>query len=187
MEESRSLETQLEKTRAPLAANSDELKEATEILKRCKEDREVSRAKVDAQVSERNELTRELMHQWSTNRPQIEQTKKALVCLITTKEKIEMVEQTVLKEEQEEQEEKIEEMEVTTSNSKRVELVAEMGVDIVNTKEEDMMSEMLHTVDGSIIEKDEEMEEKATNSKEMHKTNQDLCDMQKNWLKSLHR
>ncbi|KAI9919267.1 hypothetical protein PsorP6_017571 [Peronosclerospora sorghi] len=70
----------------------------TEILKRCKEDRAVSRAKVDPQVSERNEFTRGLMDQWSENIPQIERKKKALACLKTTKEKIETVEQTVLNE-----------------------------------------------------------------------------------------
>ncbi|KAI9918468.1 hypothetical protein PsorP6_011782 [Peronosclerospora sorghi] len=57
------LETQLKKTRALLAAKSAELKEATEILELCKEDRTASRAKVDAQVSERNEFTREIMDQ----------------------------------------------------------------------------------------------------------------------------
>ncbi|KAI9907169.1 hypothetical protein PsorP6_016289 [Peronosclerospora sorghi] len=98
MEERGSFQTQLEKNRGLLAAKSDERKEGTEILKRCKEDRAVSCAKVDPQVIERNEFTRDLMDQWSANRPQIEQTKKALACLKTTKEKIEIVEQTVLKE-----------------------------------------------------------------------------------------
>ncbi|KAI9917800.1 hypothetical protein PsorP6_013337 [Peronosclerospora sorghi] len=87
MEECGSLETQLEKTRDLLAAKSYEPKEATEILKRCKEDRAVSRVKVDPQVSERNEFTRELMDQWSANIPQIEQTKKALACLRQLKRK----------------------------------------------------------------------------------------------------
>ncbi|KAI9911088.1 hypothetical protein PsorP6_009802 [Peronosclerospora sorghi] len=175
MEERGSLNTQLKNTRTLLAAKSDERKEATEILKRCKEDRAVYRAKVDAQVSERNESTRELMDQWSTNRPQIEQTKRALACLMTTKEKIEIVEKTVLKEKMNKKNKKknIEEMEVTTKDSKRVELVAELEVDSVNTKEENMMSEMF------IPLMDEEMEEQDTHSKEMHKTKQELCDMQK--------
>ncbi|KAI9895155.1 hypothetical protein PsorP6_019489 [Peronosclerospora sorghi] len=154
MEERGSLETQLENTRALLAAKSDELKEAAEILNRYKEDRAVSRAKVDDQVSERNGFTRELMDQWSTNRPHIEQTKKALACLMTTKKKIELSS----KRNKKNKEKKIEEMEAATSDRQRVELVSDLGVDSVNTKEEDMMYEMLHTVDGSTIEKYEGME-----------------------------
>ncbi|KAI9915051.1 hypothetical protein PsorP6_006951 [Peronosclerospora sorghi] len=63
MEERGSLEKQIEKTRTFLEAKSNELTGATEILKRYKEDRAVFRAKVDTQVSERNEFTRELMDQ----------------------------------------------------------------------------------------------------------------------------
>ncbi|KAI9912798.1 hypothetical protein PsorP6_006459 [Peronosclerospora sorghi] len=69
MDERGYLETRLEKTRALLAAKSAELKEETEILERCKEDRTASRAKLDAQVSERNEFTRAIMDQWSTSKP----------------------------------------------------------------------------------------------------------------------
>ncbi|KAI9922065.1 hypothetical protein PsorP6_001028 [Peronosclerospora sorghi] len=87
-----------EKTQTMEDPKSDELKEETEILKRCKEDRAVFRAKVVPQVSELNEFTSEIMDQWIANRPQIEQTKKTLACLKTTKKKIEIVEQTILKE-----------------------------------------------------------------------------------------
>ncbi|KAI9907940.1 hypothetical protein PsorP6_003135 [Peronosclerospora sorghi] len=60
MGERGSLETQLEETRALLAAKSAELKEATEMLARCEEDLTACRAQVDAQVSECKEFKREL-------------------------------------------------------------------------------------------------------------------------------
>ncbi|KAI9919017.1 hypothetical protein PsorP6_011950 [Peronosclerospora sorghi] len=122
MEESGSLETQLEKTRALLADKSDELKEATEILKRCKEDRAVSRAKVDAQASEHNEFTQHKQTADWTN-------KEGISMFDDNKRENQIVEQTVLKElkskieNKKNKEKKIEELKVTTSDSKRVELV----------------------------------------------------------------